>query len=78
MCEIQLHVLGDASLESMAVVAFIRAVEENETDVSFVLGKVRVAPMRQLSIPKLELQGALIASRLCKLSQNTIGTSVKS
>ena len=36
----------------------------HKTEISFILGKARVAPMKTLSILKVELQAALLASRL--------------
>ena len=63
----ELHVFSDASLEAMCIVAYFRAEVENGIEVSFVLGKCRKAPIKQLSIPRLELQAALYSVRLRNL-----------
>ena len=49
-----------------SAVGFLRAkCEGNDgTYLSFVVGKARVAPMKAMSIPKLELQASLLATRL--------------
>ena len=63
----ELHVFGDASAEAFAAVAYLRqpASKGDETSqTAFIIGKARVAPMKLLTIPKLELQAALLASRL--------------
>lgn len=62
--EIQLHVFCDASETSYAAVAYIRIQEEQLIQTNFVTAKTRVAPLRPLSIPRLELQGALMGARL--------------
>ncbi len=61
----QLHVFADSSLTAMCATAYVRAKFQNgKVNVAFVIGKARVAPMKQLTIPKLKLQSALIACRL--------------
>ena len=59
---------GDSSQDVFCAVAFLRArlVSSHQTELAFVYGKARVAPMKALSTPKLELQAALLATRLKK------------
>ena len=61
---VQLHIFSDASLEAMCIVAYFRAEVNDGIEISFVLGKCRIAPIKQLSIPPLELQAALYSVRL--------------
>ena len=60
--EVQLHVFADASEMGLCVVAYLRFESEDIVNVSFVVGKTRVAPIKTTTIPKLELQAALHAS----------------
>ena len=59
---------GDSSQEVFSAVAFLRAQVNTssgpKTELAFVLGKARVAPMKVMTIPKLELQAALLSARL--------------
>ena len=63
---VELHMFGDSSEEVFYIVVFLPSHMKTslETQVAFVFGKARVAPMKALSIPKLELQTALLATRL--------------
>ena len=66
---LELHLFGDSSQEVFSAVAFLRAKVKSSktratTELAFVFGKARVAPMKTLTIPRLELQAALLASRL--------------
>ena len=61
---VQLHVFADASEMGLCVVAYLRFEVDDEVKVSFVMGKTRVAPIKTTTIPKLELQAALHASRI--------------
>ena len=61
----ELHVFADASEDTMCTVAYLRSQPKRYSDdLAFVIGKFRVAPMRHLSIPRLELQAAVMAVRL--------------
>ena len=69
--DITLHVFTDASYSALAAVAYFvyRQSPTSPREVSFVLGKARVAPLQQHTITKLELQAALLGSRLAKFIQ---------
>ncbi|CAL8128513.1 unnamed protein product [Orchesella dallaii] len=61
----ELHIFCDASSEAYAAVAYIRTTGmENVPTIKFAMGKARVAPVKPHSIPRLELQSALMAVRL--------------
>ena len=58
---------SDDSNEEFGSCAYPRWQKSNgEYDVRFIAAKSRVAPLKRLTIPRLELQGAVLASRLCK------------
>ena len=60
----QLHLFGDASEMAFGVVAYLRQeYEDGQVSCALILAKNRVAPLRQLSIPRLELQAAVMAVR---------------
>ena len=64
----ELHIFGDRSQSAFSAVAYLSAKVSNSkgltTELAFVFGKARVAPMKAITIPKLELQVALLAARL--------------
>ena len=74
---VELHVFGHSSQDVFSAVVFLRArVDSNEgteTQLAFVFWKARVAPMKALTIPKLELQAALLAERRNPTSVNSTG-----
>ncbi|KAJ8019123.1 hypothetical protein HOLleu_42503 [Holothuria leucospilota] len=60
-----LIIFCDASEEAFGAVVFIRWELDDQTIiVRFIAARSRVAPLKMLSIPRLELQAAVIASRL--------------
>lgn len=62
---IQLHIFSDGSEMGYGACAYLRVVDvEDNVDVSLVLVKSRLAPIKQQSIPCLELSGAVVACRL--------------
>lgn len=63
--EIELHTFSDAGEEAFAAVSYLRFIPKNGPIlVAFVASKCKVAPLKHLTIPRLELQGALMAARL--------------
>ena len=56
-----LHVFADASLKAYGVVAFI---QQGQEPASILMPKTRAAPLKQLTLPKLELNAAVLAARL--------------
>ncbi|XP_058840177.1 uncharacterized protein LOC131695699 [Topomyia yanbarensis] len=68
---IQLHVFVDASKNGYAAVAYFRYEEGDSIECAFVAAKTRVAPLKYVSIPRLELQAAVIGMRLAKATEET-------
>lgn len=68
-----LVIFCDASQKAFGAVAYLRweiddpSTKEFET--RYIMAKSRVAPLKELTIPRLELQAAVIASRLCETIQ---------
>ncbi|KAK3736377.1 hypothetical protein QZH41_006148 [Actinostola sp. cb2023] len=62
-----LCVFADASQDAFGACAYIRHRKDDGTyAVKFIAAKSRVAPLKQLTIPRLELQAAVLATRLAK------------
>ena len=57
----QLHHFSDASQDAYGAVSYIRMVNEQERiRCAFVIGKSRVAPLKPMTIPRLELSAATV------------------
>ena len=63
----ELHILRDPSHLAYGAVAFIRTSSENDVSCSFLISKAKVAPIKQLSIPKMELQAAVLGTCIARL-----------
>ncbi|XP_036335546.1 uncharacterized protein LOC118745966 [Rhagoletis pomonella] len=61
----QLHVFVDASEQAFAAVAYWRTTSSTgKVNVAFICSKSRCAPLKLLTIPRLELQAAVLGTRL--------------
>ncbi|GBP41723.1 hypothetical protein EVAR_33714_1 [Eumeta japonica] len=76
-CVPLVHIFVDTRGRSYAAAVCWRVkLSENETAVSFIIGKARVAPLQIISIPRLELQATLLGARLTSSVLNIIELNV--
>lgn len=69
---LQLHVFVDASEAAYAAVAYFRIADPNGiVRCVLVSTKTKVAPLKPLSIPRLELQAAVLGTRLMRFVQDS-------
>ncbi len=64
----QLHCFVDSSIKAYGAVTYLKHGHE----ISFVMAKTRVAPIKQLTLPQLELMAALIGARLLSFIHNAV------
>ena len=68
-----LHVFSDASKQAYGAVAYLVCRYPDDTSTSrIVVSKSRVSPTKTVTIPRLELMGAVIATRLAKNINKTL------
>ncbi|XP_014673043.1 PREDICTED: uncharacterized protein LOC106813424 [Priapulus caudatus] len=73
----QLHSFSDASDMSLGMVFYLRLVHDSgQVQCSFPLGKARVAPLKAVTVPRMELTAAAVAVRLCKMILEQLGYSI--
>ena len=69
----ELHAFGDASEVAYASAVYLRVVcEDGKVYTSLVMSKTRVAPVRKITLPRLELMAAVITARLCTYVKGAI------
>lgn len=73
---IELHTFVDASELGYCAVAYLRFEKAGQVDCVLVGAKTRVAPLKFVSIPRLELQAAVVGTRLAKSIQEGHSISI--
>lgn len=64
----QIHNFSDASRDGYGVVSYLLLTNDRgEKHVSFLMGKSRVAPLKQITIPRMELTAAMIAVKIDRM-----------
>ncbi|XP_071579859.1 uncharacterized protein [Temnothorax nylanderi] len=73
---VEFHGFSDASQLAMAAVVYITVRGSNGATILLVCSKTKVAQLKRLTIPKLELTAALLLSRLMRYVQATLKLNV--
>ncbi|GFV00940.1 integrase catalytic domain-containing protein [Trichonephila clavipes] len=66
---LSLHVFCDASKAAYATCIFLRSENENSASCQLVQARSRVAPLKSISIPRLELLACTIGARLAQIGE---------
>ncbi|XP_053686496.1 uncharacterized protein LOC128736038 [Sabethes cyaneus] len=75
--EVEMHTFVDASESGFAAVVYFRFREGDVIECSFVAAKTRVAPLKFLSIPRSELQAAVLGVRLADTILTSLSINVR-
>ena len=73
----QLHVFCDASQLAYGAVIYIKTLDDKETSSNFVFGRAKIALLKQIGIPKLELQAAVLGCRLWQFVTQHLSVPIK-
>ncbi len=75
---VDLHGFCDASADAYGAVVYIRTTYANQPPAcELVMAKTRVAPLKPLTIPRLELCGATLLAKLMKTAKKTLSISTE-
>ena len=75
MISFSLHRYCDASREAYAAVIYLVTQNDSQLSVRFLTSKTRVAPQKEISIPRLELLSAVLLSRLIESVTKSLQTN---
>ena len=73
----ELVVFTDASVNAYAAVAYLRVVSLQAVEVNLIFSKIRLCPIKPISIPRLELLGVLIGCRIINFLNRELGIEVR-
>uniref|UniRef100_A0A2H1WRL5 SFRICE_037025 n=1 Tax=Spodoptera frugiperda TaxID=7108 RepID=A0A2H1WRL5_SPOFR len=78
--KVELHAFSDASIKAFSACVYVRTVSDTgNVQVQLLLSKSRVAPLKhKLTMPRLELCGALLATRLMDKVVNSLRLKIDS
>ena len=74
---IELHHFSDASSRGYGQCSYIRIVHQDGVHCAFILGKSRVAPLRPITIPRLELNAAVLSVKMSLFLRKELGIPIQ-
>ncbi|KAJ0182606.1 hypothetical protein K1T71_001975 [Dendrolimus kikuchii] len=75
--DVQLHGFADASEKAYAASVYLRVIDEsNKISVNLVFAQTKVAPLKRLSLPRLELLAAVLLTKLLTKVHNVYKTFI--
>ncbi len=72
----ELYAFCDASEKAYAAVAYLKTTNQNGVITNFVAAKTRVAPLKSVTIPRLELEAALLLANLVNRIRPILGLKI--
>ena len=73
----QLHGFADASKKAYCAMVYLVCITEQGTYTKLLSAKTRVAPLKSLSIPRLELMSARVLATLMETVKNALSSQIK-
>lgn len=74
---VQMHTFTDASDKAYSAAVYLRIQEGSQVYVSLVQSKARVAPLKYMTNPRLELQAAVVGSCIAKTITEELGIPIQ-
>lgn len=69
---IEIHGFSDASSYAMSAVVYLKVINSESTSINFVCAKTKVAPLKKMTIPRLELTAATLLAKLVNYVRRTL------
>ncbi|GBN36873.1 hypothetical protein AVEN_270258-1 [Araneus ventricosus] len=76
--KIELHAFCDASEKAYTAVIYLKSINDSSISVKLLTSKTRVAPLKTVSIPRLELCSAVLLSYLVQTVRNSLKIQIDS
>ena len=74
---LSLHGFGDASVKGYGACVYLVAHLSNRVVSKLVMSKARVSPIKTVTLPRLELLGALLCARLTKFVMESLRSGIE-